>query len=326
MISVDRYISLQDPLRYGRFRQRKHTVIKITLVWVISFLIAGPLFLFSMFDTNKNLNYFYKGCGPETLVFIISGTVTSFYLPLLIMTIMYVLTVRALHSQTRDAPTVIFKSSVKDKKSCDSIATRPWGIKSFRSKSNRSRNSCKQDVFDQTPSPDVNPDMEISLLSKSNSSNTNGNNGILPLTTDDETTEMFTNSENKQNSVHASNMSIAIESSASSQEMSTRYGRFIFKVTSSKRKASEVHRGRKAVQTLGILFAVFVLFYLPFFAAYVITGTCNPCNDFIPAEVIVAFEWLAYSGSMVNPIIYHFFNRDFRKAFHKIVYRMCCRK
>jgi len=44
----------------------------------------------------------YKGCGPETPTFVISATVTSFYLPLAIMTVMYALTVRALQQQLRE--------------------------------------------------------------------------------------------------------------------------------------------------------------------------------------------------------------------------------
>jgi len=40
------------------------------------------------------------------------------------------------------------------------------------------------------------------------------------------------------------------------------------------------------VQVLGILFAVFVACYLPFFAVYVIKGTCGePCRPYLPPRV-----------------------------------------
>ena len=78
-------------------------------------------------------------------------------------------------------------------------------------------------------------------------------------------------------------------------------------------------RGRRAVRVLGILFAVFVVFYLPFFAAYIVHGTCQSCQPYISPQTITAFEWLQYSGSMVNPIVYHVFNPDFRRAFIKIL-------
>jgi len=44
----------------------------------------------------------FKGCGPETPTFVVSATVISFYLPLVIMTVMYALTVRALQQQLRE--------------------------------------------------------------------------------------------------------------------------------------------------------------------------------------------------------------------------------
>ena len=80
------------------------------------------------------------------------------------------------------------------------------------------------------------------------------------------------------------------------------------------------------MQVLGILFAVFVACYLPFFAVYVIQGTCgDACRPYLPPRVLVALEWVAYSGSMLNPIIYHVFNPDFRRAFITLL-RCDCRR
>ena len=80
------------------------------------------------------------------------------------------------------------------------------------------------------------------------------------------------------------------------------------------------------MQVLGILFAVFVACYLPFFAVYVIQGTCgDACRAYLPPRVLVALEWVAYSGSMLNPIIYHVFNPDFRRAFITLL-RCDCRR
>jgi len=79
-------------------------------------------------------------------------------------------------------------------------------------------------------------------------------------------------------------------------------------------------------QVLGILFAVFVACYLPFFAVYVVKGTCGePCRPYLTPRVLIALEWLAYSGSMLNPIIYHVFNPDFRRAFDTLLRCGCCR-
>ena len=80
------------------------------------------------------------------------------------------------------------------------------------------------------------------------------------------------------------------------------------------------------LQVLGILFVVFVACYLPFFAVYVVKGTCGePCRPYLPPRVLIALEWVAYSGSMLNPIIYHVFNPDFRRAFETLLRCGCCR-
>ena len=51
---------------------------------------------------RNRLRLMCTGCGPETQTFIISATVSSFYVPLLIMTVMYALTVHALRRQLRE--------------------------------------------------------------------------------------------------------------------------------------------------------------------------------------------------------------------------------
>jgi len=47
-------MSLTYPLRYGHAKKKKHTVMKIAAVWVISVCIAGPLFILSMLDSHED--------------------------------------------------------------------------------------------------------------------------------------------------------------------------------------------------------------------------------------------------------------------------------
>jgi len=60
MISIDRYMAFNFPLRYGHVINKRQTIIKIAVVWIVSFCIAGPLFVLSMLDGRQSLHQ-YKG-------------------------------------------------------------------------------------------------------------------------------------------------------------------------------------------------------------------------------------------------------------------------
>ncbi|XP_053945194.1 octopamine receptor beta-3R [Anastrepha ludens] len=70
----------------------------------------------------------------------------------------------------------------------------------------------------------------------------------------------------------------------------------------------------KAARTLGIIMGVFLLCWLPFFLWYVITSLCGPACP-CPDVVVVVLFWIGYFNSTLNPLIYAYFNRDFREAF-----------
>lgn len=86
---------------------------------------------------------------------------------------------------------------------------------------------------------------------------------------------------------------------------------------------SKSRNERKASQTLGIIFAVFMILWCPFFVSYVTQAVCEPCKRHITSDMISAFTWLGYCSSMVNPFIYSMFNRQFRTAFGKILKCRC---
>ncbi|GIY68424.1 alpha-2A adrenergic receptor [Caerostris extrusa] len=76
---------------------------------------------------------------------------------------------------------------------------------------------------------------------------------------------------------------------------------------------------RRATLILGLIMASFILAWLPFFVLYVLEALCKVC-DIGPTGFAVAF-WLGYCNSALNPIIYTIFNRDFRRAFRKILFK-----
>lgn len=77
-------------------------------------------------------------------------------------------------------------------------------------------------------------------------------------------------------------------------------------------------REHKAAKTLGIIMGAFVMCFLPFFSWYLITTLCGDSCPYPPILGSVLF-WLGYFNSCLNPIIYAYFNRDFRSAFRKLL-------
>ncbi|XP_045590995.2 alpha-2 adrenergic receptor [Procambarus clarkii] len=86
-----------------------------------------------------------------------------------------------------------------------------------------------------------------------------------------------------------------------------------------KKKQASLHkmkRERKAAKTLGIIVSVFLLCWLPFFTWYLVSALCGQACA-VPNAIVTILFWIGYFNSTLNPIIYAYFNRDFRKAFRK---------
>ncbi|KAL0973995.1 hypothetical protein UPYG_G00214060 [Umbra pygmaea] len=81
------------------------------------------------------------------------------------------------------------------------------------------------------------------------------------------------------------------------------------------------HRMRtetKAAKTLCIIMGCFCLCWAPFF----VTNVVDPfINYTVPDQLWAACLWLGYINSMLNPILYAFLNKSFRRAFLII---LCC--
>ncbi|XP_072517828.1 alpha-2Db adrenergic receptor [Salminus brasiliensis] len=77
-------------------------------------------------------------------------------------------------------------------------------------------------------------------------------------------------------------------------------------------------REKRFTFVLAVVMGVFVLCWFPFFFTYSLHAICRESCT-IPDALFNLFFWIGYCNSSVNPIIYTIFNRDFRKAFKKIM-------
>lgn len=84
---------------------------------------------------------------------------------------------------------------------------------------------------------------------------------------------------------------------------------------------------RRATLILGLIMGSFIACWFPFFFLYSISPVCPICELSPESACCVrgwgftfAF-WLGYSNSALNPVIYTVFNKDFRRAFKRILFK-----
>ena len=88
---------------------------------------------------------------------------------------------------------------------------------------------------------------------------------------------------------------------------------------------------QKAIRTLGVILGTFIVCWLPFMLFAIIkpldkhirTVTKSKTQLNPPAWIDPVLLWFGYSSSMLNPIIYSKFNREFRTPFREIMYCRC---
>lgn len=76
---------------------------------------------------------------------------------------------------------------------------------------------------------------------------------------------------------------------------------------------------KRATLILGLIMGSFIACWLPFFFLYILTPACPRCK--IPDTFFAIAFWLGYMNSALNPAIYTIFNKDFRRAFRRILFK-----
>ncbi|KAJ8733767.1 hypothetical protein PYW07_014318 [Mythimna separata] len=98
-ISVDRYLSLRYPMRFGRNKTRKRVTVKIAFVWILSSAMSLPLVL--KYSKNADSVLIDGSCQVPDNLYKAIGSIISFYIPLMVMLLTYALTIQLLARQRK---------------------------------------------------------------------------------------------------------------------------------------------------------------------------------------------------------------------------------
>ncbi|KAG7197229.1 hypothetical protein KM043_018356 [Ampulex compressa] len=98
-ISIDRYIAVTQPIKYAKHKNNRRVWLTILLVWAISAAIGSPIVL----GLNNTPDRIPDQCLFYNTDFIIYSSLSSFYIPCIIMVFLYYNIFKALRNRARKA-------------------------------------------------------------------------------------------------------------------------------------------------------------------------------------------------------------------------------
>ncbi|KAF8766435.1 5-hydroxytryptamine receptor like protein [Argiope bruennichi] len=279
-IAVDRYWAVTN-VDYARNRCKKRIYLAIFLVWTISFTVSiAPIFGWKDPDFNTRIEVEKRCLVSQDLGYQIFATCSSFYVPLVMILILYSRIFQEARKRIRRRPGAASQAML--------LVQRPPPVftDSKRSSSSPSGGSS----FDP-PSSVV--DTTLSCNVQDNSMATAQTvNGVQPV-------KQPLNAQTSSSGTGA-------------------MGRLLHIGKREKKPENNLaKREKKAAKTLAIITGVFVVCWLPFFIMALLLPLCNECEPDFP--IFSIFLWLGYANSTLNPIIYTIFSPDFRSAFKKLL-------
>nr|ACN12797.1 tyramine/octopamine receptor [Agrotis ipsilon] len=328
-IALDRYWAITDPINYAQKRTLERVLVMIGVVWILSLIISSPPLLGwndwpEVFEPDTPCRLTSQ---PGFVIFSSSG---SFYIPLVIMTVVYFEIYLATKKRLRDRAKATKISTISsgqnkytnkdDQNDQDSVSSEAnhnehQGVTRLVSDNEKKKRTRKL-------TPKKKPKKRY--WSKDDKSQ---NKLIIPiLSNENSVTDMGDNLENRNTSSESNSketheddlieVSETVPVKSSHKRPKPNQQSAVYQFIEEKQRIS-LTRERRAARTLGIIMGVFVVCWLPFFVIYLVIPFCASCC--LSNKFINFITWLGYCNSALNPLIYTIFNMDFRRAFKKLL-------
>ncbi|KAJ2951098.1 hypothetical protein O0L34_g5481 [Tuta absoluta] len=301
-IALDRYFAITDPIKYAHKRTLTRVVLQIAGVWILSLVISSPPLL----GWNDWPDEFTADTPCQLTSepgYVVYSSLGSFFIPLLIMTIVYIKIYIAAKQRLkkRCLAARIYKKRPVCENPGESVEKED---SENESDSGESVNRCHRKTF-----MDIKKNFFMPLLLLND-----------PIARQNLELDMQkTSSEGYKMKVVGSIRRISGKRRRQGKPLLASVnnsGDVVHQFIEQKQKIS-LSKERRAARTLGIIMGSFVVCWMPFFLMYILLPFCPWC---CPENNLINFvTWLGYINSTLNPIIYTIFNLDFRRAFKKIL-------
>lgn len=343
-ISLDRYWSVTKAVSYNRKRTPKRIKAMISIVWLISIVISFPPLLMAHKEEDSETEEESDTRRQECLLnnqtwYILSSCLVSFFAPGIIMILVYCKIYRVAKQR---ASTVFVAKNVMERQPSQSetcfVGTARkgdgcGGKSQYELESPRPVNRHSSSNMDSNSSGNRREDLDdIDLEERRCKADTKTSSSFASALRFPRRAGGSVKTEEGKDSDGSTNRlkpplpppSCASISWASSDQCSHH---FLLpspvplrsrQMSLSKNKVAQM-REKRFTFVLAVVMGVFVLCWFPFFFTYSLHAVCRE-NCIIPDTLFDLFFWIGYCNSCLNPIIYTIFNRDFRRAFKKILF------
>lgn len=353
IISFDRYFCVTKPLTYPTRRTTKMAGLMIAAAWILSFILWAPAILFWQFivgeRTVKPGECYIQFLSNPVVTF---GTaIAAFYLPVIIMTVLYINI--SLASRSR-----VSKQKPESKKEKKGLKTGGL-LKSHILKQNNNNQLPKASLEPSSTSDTLkNGKLDESVVStkveasvqpeEKESSNDSSTASIAPKDTHERVNSEITsepatdaapapmtklNPASKWSKIkivtkQAGDECItAIEivpsnSSGEARSIPVNRPRMVARKFASiarsqvKRKRQMAAREKKVTKTIFAILLAFIITWTPYNVMVLISTFCQSC---VPDTVWAIGYWLCYVNSTINPACYALCNATFKKTFKNLL-------
>ena len=317
-IALDRYWSVTR-IDYMHTRTARRVCGMIAISWIISVLISVPPLLGWKDDQYSTENTGQCIISQHPL-YTVYSTMGAFYVPLLLIIIIYLKIYNAAKSSIRKRHFQAYKDMAKTFKpriasgmngqhNTTSLAQAP-----VTTGGNQAQNGASTTLplvaLPLSTSPNSSVSSEGNIAADDNKNKVTAK----PYLVDQIETEIEVvtplNAHNGHDDVDdvTSHSSLAAVAAAAQPTKTKKHEQV------DKRQKVRMERERKAARTLAIITGTFIVCWLPFFTWSLARPFCAHTFQ-LPDALWHTFVWLGYLNSLLNPVIYTVFNPDFRAAF-----------